>query len=257
MIYSAMFNLMTMAISTHQLKNQKKLKKNRLRTVETPTQDNEPFLNIRYNKEDIGLSKEEAIELAQKGKNYDRVNERYTALNSKLERLARLNGNSIDEYLEKLNEAQIVMEEDAEYESLSEKYPNTDEEVLRMLAHQNVANAMGVRENEYNAQLKEQSDAQEAEIQRQVENFKREYPDVTPENMPQEVIDDINSGNYTLLEAYNKWAIREMRKDQPAIEAKQKAEKLNEENKKKSLGSTTNASGIEATDDFFSGLNSI
>lgn len=43
-------------------------------------EDNEPFMTIRYNKSDKGLTKEEAVVLAQKGLNYDHVNGAYNDL---------------------------------------------------------------------------------------------------------------------------------------------------------------------------------
>ncbi|MBQ0035527.1 MAG: hypothetical protein KBT35_01270 [Firmicutes bacterium] len=221
--------------------------------------ETEPFLNIRYDKQDISLTKEEAIELAQKGKNYDRINERYTNLNSSLERLAKMNGISVEEYLTKLDETQVAYEEGKELDALKEKYPNADEELLEQLAHQNVINRMEAKQKENLEKQKEQSDAQDLEIKRQAEMFRKEYPNVDYKVIQgnEQIKNDIMNG-YTLLEAYNKWVVNEMKKDQPAIDAKSKAEKLNEENKKKSLGSTTNAEDSDDSNDaFFKGMNSI
>lgn len=44
----------------------------------------ETFLTIRYNKEDMPLSKEEAVVFAQKGMNYDKLSERIKELSARL-----------------------------------------------------------------------------------------------------------------------------------------------------------------------------
>ena len=47
-------------------------------TEESTTTAEEPFMSIRYNGADENLTREQAIELAQKGKNYDKI---YNRLN--------------------------------------------------------------------------------------------------------------------------------------------------------------------------------
>lgn len=44
----------------------------------------EPFMTVRYNKEDTALSKEDAITYAQKGMNYDKLSERLETATAKL-----------------------------------------------------------------------------------------------------------------------------------------------------------------------------
>lgn len=200
----------------------------------------EPFLTVRYDKEDRNLSQEEAKEYAQKGMNYDRLQGKYDDLNSRIDRLAKMNDLSVDEFLSKLDETQMEFMVSNELDSLKEQYPDTAEEVLRELASNRIKGNIESRQNHEKAEAEAQK---EAEAQRQITNFLREYPDVSPDNVDQKVFDYIDQG-YTLLEAYEKW-----QRESPQA----KAEKQNEANKKRSLGSTTNA-GKQDTDDFLSGF---
>lgn len=219
------------------------------------TVSDEPFLQIRYNKEDVGLSKEEAIELAQKGKNYDKLSDKFTQLNSELTKLASRNNMTVDEFMSKMGETVKKVEINKEIKSLKEQYPDTNEEVLKELAEQRVTSRFN--ENEKNAMVKEQetASAQDQEIRRQLSIFKQEYPNLEPDKLDKSVYDLVRNG-YTLLEAYNKWVATEKEKNKPQEEAKIKASELNNQNEKKSYGDTTN---IEETkeDDFLSGWNDI
>ena len=200
----------------------------------------EPFLTIRYDKEDRNLSQEEAKEYAQKGMNYDRLQGKYDDLNSRIDRLAKMNDLSVDEFLNKLDDTQMEFMVSNEIDSLKEQYPDTAEEVLRELASNRIK---GNIQNQQNREREEADTRKEAEAQRQITNFLREYPDVSPDKVDQKVFDYIDQG-YTLLEAYEKW-----QRESPQV----KAEKQNEANKKRSLGSTTNAGKTDA-DDFLNGF---
>ena len=70
-------------------------------TTEEQTQM-QPFLNVKYNKEDVALSQEEAIMLSQKGMNYDKLQQKYEELNNNpglqyLNNLAQKSGMKVDE----------------------------------------------------------------------------------------------------------------------------------------------------------------
>jgi len=107
------------------------------------------------------------------------------------------------------------------------------------------------RQQAIEAQEREASAHNEA-VQREVDKFLSEYPEFknkSPEELDPMVYEYVRGG-YTLLEAYNKWAAGNVNKDV------EKTSRLNEENKKRSLGNTTNA-GKAAADAFLSGfLNS-
>lgn len=216
-------------------------------TVEETEKD--PYaLDVKFNGEERTLTKDEARILAQKGMNYDRFYE-------PLEKLARMNNMSVGDYINQLNDTQVQYEVEKEKENLRNdpKYENLDDEILDEIAQSRVRDFMGQREQYYADQSKQKTDEEQAKVQREVDMFLEEYPefkDKDPNTLDPKVYDFVKQG-YTLLEAYNKFQRMNAQKSQ--AEAKAKVSKLNEENKKKSLGNTTNA-GNAGSDSFLDGF---
>lgn len=212
---------------------------------ETKTEETPYGLKIKFNGEEKTLSEDEARTLAQKGMNYDRFYE-------PIERLARMNGLSVGDYLNRLNDTQINYEVSQEIEKMKEdpKYENVSDEVLEEIANNHVMERIGLQEENYAQQMQGAQDAEQARVQRDVDKFFEEYPEFKnkgPDALDPKVFDYVKNG-YTLLEAYNKWS-----RENPKAGAWAKNTKINEENKKRSLGNTTNAGSGEA-DDFLSGF---
>lgn len=219
-------------------------------TVETVEETTEPqtFLRVKFNGEEKDLNEEEARSFAQKGMNYDRFYE-------PIERLARMNNMTVGEYVNQLNNTQVQYEISKEMDSLKgdPKYANIDDDVLEEIATSRVNQNIGDRDRNYQSQVKEQADAQQAQAQKEIDKFMEEYPEFRnkgPEALDPKVFDFVKQG-YTLLEAYNKFQRETSNKVQ--AEAKAKASKLNEDNKKKALGNTSNAGEVEK-DAFLSGF---
>lgn len=211
-----------------------------------------PFeLKVKFNGDEMVLNEEDARTLAQKGMNYDRFYE-------PLERLARMNGMSVGDYINQLNNTQVEYEVEKEKDSLREdaRYENLSDEILDEIARSRVEKNIGQRDRDYADQTKQQADAAQEQVQREVDHFLEEYPeyrDKGPESLDPKVFEFVKQG-YTLLEAYNKF--QRMNVQNSKAEAKAKTSKLNEENKKKSIGNTTNA-GSSDSDPFLNGfLNS-
>lgn len=218
-------------------------------TTEKKVEEPKPFsLHVKYNGEEKDLGEEEARTLAQKGMNYDHFYE-------PLQKLARLNGLSVGDYINKLSDTQTAYEVDRELSELREQYPGTPDEVLNELAQKRVSENQNLQFQRMEQEAKGNEDAVLAEAKRQTEIFKKEYPNLNPNDLDEGVFQFVDQG-YSLLEAYNKWSKIQEDKNRPIVEAKQKVDKLNEENKKKSYGSTTNA-GSDEPDDFFKGLDSM
>jgi len=218
--------------------------------TETEEVQTSPFLNIKFNGEEKALSEEEARTLAQKGMNYDRFYE-------PIERLARLNGMSVGEYLNTLNDTQTQYEIQKEMDALREdqKYEGVSDEILEEIATSRVTEKISREDRQYQEQLQGEADAQQQKVERDIELFFTEYPEFRnkgPETLDPQVFEFVKQG-YTLLEAYNKWARIQDEKNRPLEEAKAKVSRQNEENRKRSLGNTTNA-GSADSDDFLNGF---
>lgn len=208
-------------------------------------------LDIKFNGEERILNKDEARILAQKGMNYERFY-------GPLERLARANDMSVGDYVNRLESTQSQYELEKEMDNLRNdpKYENVSDEVLEEIAQSRVNDFNNQKEQYYNEQAQRQSNEQQQMVQREVDMFLEEYPefkDKGPDTLDPKVYDFVRQG-YTLLEAYNKFQRLNTAKSQ--AESKAKVNQLNEANKKKALGNTTNA-GSSQEDAFLSGfLNS-
>lgn len=222
-------------------------------TTETEEEEQIPLfgLKVKYNGEEQTLNEEDARTFAQKGMNYDRIYE-------PLERLARMNNMSVGDYLNQLNDTQVTYEVEKEKDALREdpKYEDLNDEILEEIARSRVEKNIGQRDRDYADQTQQQADAEQARAQREVDIFLEEYPefkDKSPDSLDPKVYEFVKQG-YTLLEAYNKF--QRMNANASQAEANKKVSQLNEANKKKSLGSTTNA-GSSESDPFLNGfLNS-
>lgn len=220
------------------------------------TAEEEPFMVIRYNKEDRPLNRDQTKELAQKGMNYDAMQqamqERYDALNRDILRLAQMNNMDVPQYLKSLEDMQVNYAVSRELQVLKEQYPETDETVLKELANNRVADRLLKNQSQQAQNRQIEADKQRNEIRRQLEMFERKYPGVDAQNLDQKVYDLMKEG-YTLLEAYNEFKEEQTKADQISQDQQKKIEKLNRKNQKKKLGNLNNTDSI-MEDDFMAGF---
>lgn len=211
---------------------------------ETEPVETQPFLKVTYNGEEKDLNEDETRTYAQKGMNYDRIYEVYKPI----EQLARQNNMSVADFVNQLNDTQRQYEVSLEMDRLKQdsKYEGVSDEVLQEIANSRVAETVNLQNQQYENEMRAQADARDEMIRRDVEKFVAEYPQFKGEgqkNLDDKVFEYVRQG-YTLLEAYEKF----QRENSVA-----KANKLNEANKRRSLGNTTNA-GKHDSDDFLNGF---
>ena len=217
-----------------------------------------PFLEIVYNKEAKGLTKDEAIELAQKGMNYDKVFSSYSLLKQNepilndLIRLAEVNNMSVEDYVNSLNEVQKEFDINQEIEALKQKYPGSDDSALRELATLQVKERNANKSKSIEESKRATADARRNEISRQLDIFNQRYPDLDPQKLDKGVYSLMANG-YTLLEAYESVEAEKRSAIEQERQSKEKISRQNEENRKKSLGNTTNMGSVES-DDFLEGF---
>lgn len=235
-------------------------------TKEEVKPSTKPFMQVTYNKETRDLTEEDARLYAQKGMNYDKLvaerdklNEQYSSINSRLDRLAKLNGTDLNGFLNNLENLQNETLLENEIASLREQYPDASDNILKELAQTRI-NADTSRNQIANAQ-KEQKAMEEhrADLKKQAEDFNFVYPNLDIKAMTEDAKYDelwkiIDAKKCTLLEGYTIWSKQQEAKIQANENTKSSIAKLNEENKTKSLGNTNNISSVES-DDFMSGWN--
>lgn len=215
-------------------------------------EDNEPFMTIRYNKADKGLTKEEAVVLAQKGLNYDHVNGAYNDLLGKVEHLAKMNEMTVQEYLQSMEEMQMNYAVARELDALKEQYPDTGEEILQEVAMNRVKERNAQTQTQVAHQSQMEADARKNEISRQLDIFEKNYPNERADQLDPMVYDLMKEG-YTLMEAYSVYLIQKDAKEQQRANDHQKISALNQKNKKRSIGNTNTNDDVMA-DDFMKGF---
>lgn len=195
------------------------------------------------NKEQLTL--EQMTELAQKGRDYDHIRQERDKLKGEsgrqldfLKKLADKAGVSVDEQID-LTEAMWLMDEEAEK-------GNTISEAEALLRIQ--------RDRGKPADAEGKADQSEVPqgFNEQVDRFLKLYPNVTGDQIPQEVWDETRRNGGDLLVAYQNYRIKTLE----AENAKVKQTEQNNKNSKRSTGSLNSAGAGKKRSAFDEGWDS-
>ena len=225
-------------------------------TEETQQQET-PFLDIVYNGQQMHLTKEQAITLAQKGQNYDKKMQENETLRQQLansperlmlQRMAQQSGIPYDQFLTQFQNQMKQSAVQVRAEQLMQTGVMDQQTAMRLaqaeLEKEELLNQRSVEQNQRNQQRQQFEQMQRAEQQRR-EQFARdikelvaEYPDFakkypTIESMPKVMQEAVKNGT-SIKAAHQQVVIDEMRNEIAAY-------KQNEKNKAMSPGS---ASGV-------------
>jgi hypothetical protein len=225
--------------------------------VETETQESQepiteqtPFLKVKYNKEEMELDEERARELAQKGLNYDKVQERLQQLEtdprlSFVEELAAQFGMDVPTYLEAVKQQQ----EEAKLNELLQQ--NIPEEYAREM----LENRKFRQQLESERQTKAQEEKQNADYNEFFNYFKeangRDFNSQS-DQIPESVWQATQNG-VPLKFAY-------MQHENNLLRQQLQTQKQNQTNKQKApVGSVTahGSNEVASEDDFLAGFDSI
>ena len=224
-------------------------------TEQTP--EEQPFLDIVYNGQQMHLTKEQAITLAQKGQNYDKKMQENESLRHALEnsperlmlqKMAQQSGIPYDQFLSQFQNQMKQSAVQVRAEQLMQTGVMDQQTAMRLaqaeLEKEELLNQRSVEQNQRNQQRQQFEQMQRAEQQRR-EQFARdikelvaEYPDFakkypTIESMPKVMQEAVKNGT-SIKAAHQQVVIDEMRNEIAAY-------KQNEKNKAMSPGS---ASGV-------------
>lgn len=227
-------------------------------TSENETTDSnaseESFLDIRYNGADEHLTREQAIELAQKGRNYDKIYQRMQELqNDPIRKMvaeqAERAGLTLEEYTNRLAQFQETSAINRIAREFKAKNPDVSDDVATQYAQSEYRNQQNAKQQETANQRAQAEQAKADMAKQQVQVFMREYPDVDLQNLPQEVIDDIDNNGETLLSAYRHYENIQLRKEL-------QASRTNNLNRGKAVGNIAqNVGGKKGdVDPFLAGL---
>ena len=208
-------------------------------------------LGIRYNGQDMSLSREQAVTLAQKGMNYDKIHEQLEALKadpirSKLEAQANANGLSLEEYVDRLNE----FSERSLTQQIAQKFkaenPNVDDNVALQFAQERLRNQKAEQERAAAQKAQNEELQRNEQIIHEVQEFQQRFPDVDIQKLPTDVVDDLNQG----VPLMNAWLLHENRELKTRLTNKT----TNERNKANAVGKVSDNNGSTASDPFLEGL---
>lgn len=215
---------------------------------------NEDNFTLKYMGEEKSVTREEIVDLAEKGMNYDRVKGQLEEARTSLKDLDQIKGD-----LAKRNDQLYWLEELAkeQNQTLDELIEVTQAQVMSRKTGQNLEVCKGIVKNqrlerELKARESKLNDTvdQNAKRDADIDAFMKAYPDLAadPKALPQEVWDAVKGGE-SLLNAYRAYEVKELR----AQLEKQKAEaekKLQKEiNKSRSTGSQS-TKGTKSVDPF-------
>lgn len=209
-------------------------------------------LDIRYNGKNQTLTREEATTLAQKGMNYDKINQKLQeALNNPVLRVLESNakkaGLSVEDYAERMAQFQDTLNIQQIAREFKTQNPDVSDAVANQYANEVYKNRLAESARQDADRARANAQAEENRLIAEVQTFQNRFPDVDIENLPAEVIDDINEGT-PLLEA---WLTYENAQLRNRLSNRQ----TNEKNRQSSVGKVSDNSGSgQNVDPFVQGL---
>ena len=211
---------------------------------EKPEADHSFKLN--YMGEEKTVTRDEAVVLAQKGMDYDRIRQKYEERTEKdkanaeafdfVSEMAKAQGMSVSEFTDNAKAALIAKRDGVDMSVAFEKakLERREREIAEKERGITQADAAKRAEAEYAERRKRES-----------EEFLREYPGVEPAKIPKEVWADVNKG-MSLLAAYTKH-------ENAVLKAEIEAERKNKENAQKAAPSADSAGAADKKDPDFDG----
>lgn len=206
--------------------------------TENEGQENPPeaFLTIKYNKEDVPLSKEEAVKLAQQGKHYF----------DKLDYIASIKNCSIDDILKRM--AREI--DDKKRDELVEEFGDDEETINLYLEKFHNENKEKYEKAIADRKLAEEEKEKNriSEIGDEFIKLQKDFPELKAvSDLPKEVMKE--AANMSLEHAYLKYLYKENKKSAEAIKIQQEAE-----NQSTGSMASDNNSSDNSADEFVKGI---
>lgn len=205
-----------------------------------PSEDTDAFLTVKYNKAERKLSREEAIELAQKGLNYDKVFGEAERLRGAVKPYADQAEMTINEYLDHLAKTAGENAEATMEQQVRADYPYIADEAVKELVQARLKDQQAKTENA-------QQDAEKAKWAEAMST----YPDLQADKIPQDVLDAVNAGKDPLT-AMHEHRIAALQEQLAKANAKADAAEKNFKNRAASTGSMIGRGNGMESDPFLS-----
>jgi hypothetical protein len=200
---------------------------------------------VKYNKQEVELSREQLLQAAQKGLDYDRMRETRDRYMGPIERLAQQAGLSTDQFLIRLDQMVKYNVVDAKkQEFIGHGMDENQAAYFAEMAYENemFKNGQAAITQRQNERARAMQEMQER-IGRNIADFETRFPDV--DKLPDEVVSEIKKGESPVV-AYQSYLIRENGK-------RLKAMQQNQKNRQIAAGPVKTV-GVETSDPFLEGL---
>ena len=206
-------------------------------------------VTVKYNGEAKEISLEEAVQLAQKGMNYDHVKQELDGFREKqkseddiLESYAKMSGMTRDAYVAMLGEKAKGFAAEKALSEVQKKFPDADEDVLAELAAQRARVEELERRERENEERRNEMDRRTKPWR----DLMSAYPNLDISNLPESVMHDIEGGMEP-LQAYQKQLISELKQKLSVAEQ-------TDYNRAHAMGSAKPDAAEEKKDPFLAGF---
>ena len=224
---------------------------------EKPDSGTEQKFTLKVNKEEKEVSLEEMTALAQKGADYDRIKERDAKSQQTIQDLqAQIDGFTAKQGV--LDVLDIIAQKSgSSLEQLAEslyinfrKSGGASEDAAREeLKSAKLEKELGALKSQQTKQ-QEKASEEESRAQREMEQFRSEYPDVElTEELVDKLVPDVQNG-MTLSAAYRKLEKAQEAEKIAELERKLAAKQQNAKNRRSSPGSQQDSGGSRSKDPF-------
>jgi hypothetical protein len=207
-----------------------------------PVEEQDDGLTVKYNGKETKVAKDDIPTYVQKGMNYDHIKAELESLQAGnayrvLKKQADKEGMSVEQYAKYMldkEDADVLSDMESE---VRKENPNLPNSIIKELAEARAAKKAN------NAKAEQNTAAEKAWAE-----ALSEYPDMTRDSIPQEVLEAVAGGKSPLI-ALKNYEIAQLR----AKEKQSSIEQRNIKNKEKSTGSMRGDSA-DGDDQFLAGL---
>ena len=210
---------------------------------EEESKEPDPTFTLKHLDEVREVGRDEVVELAQKGMDYDRIRAERDSIKPKLEEYeAFLKKIAGDQSIEDLIDSTLAKLDVADAEKRGEELDEVEQ--FKKLRIERVKRETKNPPPEPKPELTEEEKEKER-LSKSIQRFIKEYPDVKATDVPPEVWKDYREHRADLLECYQLYENKKLRDEIKAL-------KQNQKNKERSTGSKKSA-GKKAVDHWFDG----
>lgn len=221
---------------------------------------------LKHLGEERKVSRDEVVQLAQKGLDYDRIRERWDSVKNDIPKLrsyekflaelASSRGGNIEALMDETMTQILVNRAKAKGEELSASAAAA--QAVRMRMEFGNVNGSGDRmETEEQGAIAPGAEGKaqtgRPDSNEMVNRFLREYPTVMAQDIPKEVWDEVNRNGGDLLQAYRGYENKKLAEENKRLQKELESAKQQQKNKARSTGSTKSVGSAATIDPFESG----